>query len=83
MAEGSQFDCLNSEEVIATSIRGLKQFITERGDKVNSIKLDAPKVNKEDAATDAEKAFLLNTGHQKGYLDALRDIQTYIKNVGM
>lgn len=79
----SKFDTVNSEEVIAQAVRTLKQFIEKRIQVVTDTKIEETKSKKgEDNGKDHE-AFLLNKGHKAGYLQALKDVQTFSRTIGM
>lgn len=83
--QNSQFECQNSEEIIANSVRAVKQFLTKRLETVNAASIPEPAELSKETAKAAAPAihYWQEAAYQKGYLKALEDVQQFIYTIGM
>lgn len=68
-----EYETINGEDILANSLRAVKHFIPKKRAEVQKFKPNCEK---------GSAQYQLNEAHKQGYLQALQDLEDYIKSIG-
>lgn len=70
----NQYGSFQNDDVLANSVRAIKLYIVNKEKEVNGY-VEFKKKDKKEQFSESDKA------HSKGYLQALKDFEVFIKNL--